>query len=478
MPMFKNARLRRPLVIALAVLMLVLLVWGLYWIVAKNRAVAPRGMTVAVGVAPVRQEDAPLRIDALGTVNSTYTATVRSRVDGQLMKLHFTEGQLVKEGQLLAELDARPFKAALMQAEGQLMRDTALLENARLDLKRYRQLLEQNSIAKQQVDTQAALVKQYEGTVKLDQGAVDNARLQLAYSRITAPISGRAGLRQVDLGNIVHAGDTGGIVTITQEQPINVVFSIPEVDLGQVLQAYSANRKLAVSAWDRENRRQIAEGTLLALDNRLNTDTGTIGIKAKFANTRGELFPNQFVNVRLHLGSQADAILVPTVAIQLGKLGHTVYRVNDNGTVSLVKVKTGATSGDNTIIEDGLEPGQIVVIDGVDKLRDGSKIRIVDRHAAASGDTGSAPKAASPESASPESAPAPNPKPPRNTGAETGETPAPEPAGMQAARPTENVRTTRPPQAALPGKPAGDEKAETAAPAGNLSGKPLQPTQP
>lgn len=375
----KNAKLRRPFLFAIAFLILVLVMGGIYWAVTRNRAMPPRGNAVAVGVATVNMEDAPLQINALGTVNSTYTATVRSRVDGELIRLHFSEGQQVRTGQLLAELDPRPFKAALMQAEGQLIRDKALLENARLDLKRYRQLLEQNSIARQQFDTQVSLVKQYEGTVRLDQGNVDNARLQLEYSRITAPISGRVGLRQVDLGNIVHSSDTNGIVTITQEQPINVFFSIPETDLTQVLKAGRTSRKLAVSVWDRENRNRLSEGTLLAIDNQLNTDTGTIGIKARFDNKDNALFPNQFVNVHLHLGSQPDAIVVPTVAIQLGKLGHTVYRLNDNDTVSLVKVRTGAVSGENTIIEEGLEPGQIVVIDGVDKLRDGSKIRIIDR---------------------------------------------------------------------------------------------------
>ncbi len=375
----KKAKLRRPILIAIIVLIIILVIWGIYWIIAKNRAVTPRSGTVAVSVAPVKREDAPLQITALGTVNSTYTVTVHSRVDGELIRLHFVEGQVVKAGQLLAELDPRPFKAELMQAEGQLLRDKALLENARLDLKRYKQLLEQNSIAKQQVDTQVSLVKQYEGSVKLDQGNVDNARLQLEYSRITAPISGRVGLRQVDLGNIVHTSDTNGIVAITQEQPINVFFSIPEIDLTQVLQVYHTNPKLAVSVWDRESRNRLAEGTLLAIDNQLSTDTGTIGIKAKFDNKDGALFPNQFVNVHLHLGSQPDAIIVPTVAVQLGKLGHTVYRVNDNNTVSLVKIKIGATSGENTIIEEGLEPGQIVVIDGVDKLRDGSSIKVISR---------------------------------------------------------------------------------------------------
>lgn len=374
---------RRLLIIAIAILATLLVIWGIYWVVAKNRGAPQRGGAVAVGVSTVTQGDAPLQLNALGTVNSTYTAVVRSRVDGQLMKIHFTEGQLVKEGQLLAELDARPYKAALLQAEGQLMRDSALLQNAKIDLQRYQQLLAQNSIAKQQVDTQAALVKQYQGTVRLDQGAVDNAKLQLAYSRITAPISGRVGLRQVDLGNIVHATDANGIVTITQEQPINIVFAVPEIDLSQVLKARATNPNLTVEAWDRDNRNKLSEGAILAIDNQLSTDTGTISLKSKFANKNHELFPNQFVNVRLHLGSQANAITIPTVAVQLGKLGHYVYRVNADQTVSLTKVKIGATSGENTIIEEGLEPGQIVVIDGLDKLRDRSKIRIVDRSAEA-----------------------------------------------------------------------------------------------
>lgn len=400
---------RRLLFIAIAILAVLIVIWGIYWVLAKNRGAPQRGGAVAVGVANVQQGDAPLQLNALGTVNSTYTAVVRSRVDGQLMKLHFTEGQLVKEGQLLAELDARPYKAALLQSEGQLMRDQALLQNAKIDLQRYKQLLEQNSIARQQVDTQAALVKQYEGTVRLDQGAVDNAKLQLTYSRITAPISGRVGLRQVDLGNIVHATDTNGIVTITQEQPINVVFAVPEIDLSQVLKARATNPNLTVEAWDRDNRNKISEGTILAIDNQLSTDTGTISLKSKFDNKSHELFPNQFVNVRLHLGSQANAITIPTVAVQLGKLGHYVYRVNEDQTVSLTKVKIGATSGENTIIEEGLEPGQIVVIDGLDKLRDKSKIRIVDRSAEAA--------ALEAGKKQPEQKPEASPKPGENAGA-------------------------------------------------------------
>ncbi len=377
--MLKNARFKRPLIIAVCALIVIAIIWAIYWAMTRSKGAYPRGGAVAVRVATVTQSDAPLEITALGTVNSTYTVTVHSRVDGQLMKLHFTEGQFVRQGQLLAELDDRPFKAQLLQAEGQLMRDKALLENARLDLQRYRQLLAQNSIARQQVDTQAALVRQYEGTVKIDQGAVDSARLQITYSRITAPVTGRVGLRKVDLGNIVHASDTEGIVTITQEQPINVVFSIPEADLSKVLAAYAENNRLDVEAWDRDDRNLLSHGAILALDNQLSIDTGTISIKAKFENTDRKLYPNQFVNVHMQLGAVPDAVLVPTVAVQLGKQGNTVYRVDNDNKVSLVKVKVGATSGENTIIETGLQAGDVVVIDGVDKLRDGSQVKIVEQ---------------------------------------------------------------------------------------------------
>ncbi|MEO2219205.1 MdtA/MuxA family multidrug efflux RND transporter periplasmic adaptor subunit [Chromobacterium vaccinii] len=346
---------------------------------ARNKGAAP----MAVGVADVRTMDAPLQLNALGTVTSTNTVTVRSRVDGQLDKIHFTEGQQVKQGQLLAELDARPYQAALTQAEGQLLRDQALLENARLDLARYKQLASQNSIAKQQVDTQQALTRQYEGTVKVDQGSVAAARINVDYTRVVAPISGRVGLRQVDPGNIVHASDANGLVTITQTQPINAVFAVPETSLASVLQAARDNKALKVEAWDRDNRHKLADGKLLALDNQLNTSTGTINIKASFANEQQQLFPNQFVNINLQLGVRKDAVVVPTVAVQLGKVGNYVYTVGGDSTVSIAKVKTGPVSGSDTIIEDGLKPGQRVVIDGVDKLRNGAQVKVIDRAAQA-----------------------------------------------------------------------------------------------
>ena len=339
-------------------------------------------MPVAVAVATVQKQDVGIELTALGTVTSTSTVTVRSRVDGQLDKVHFIEGELVKQGQLLAELDPRPYQATLMQTQGQLLRDQALLKNAELDLVRYQQLLKQDSIATQQVDTQKALVQQYEGTVKLDQGLVDNAQLQLTYSRITAPVSGRVGLRQVDPGNIVHASDSNGLVVITQIQPINVVFAVPETSLSQVLQAKKGADPLKVAVWDRDNRNRLADGTLLAIDNQLNASTGTVNLKARFANEQQQLFPNQFVNVHLQLGKQADAITVPTAAVQLGKAGSYTYTVNPDQIVGITKITTGFVFGDNTIIMQGLQPGQRVVVDGLDKLRDGAKVEVIDRTAA------------------------------------------------------------------------------------------------
>jgi multidrug efflux system membrane fusion protein len=372
-----------------SLLLLALAAGGWWWNSHRTAAAdtaAPKrgGAPVAVAVAAVTQRDAPLQLSALGTVTATNTVTVHSRVDGQLMALHFDEGQMVQKGQLLAELDPRPYQAALTQAEGQLLRDQALLQNARLDLSRYQQLLAQNSIAKQQVDTQQALVAQYQGTVKLDQGAVANARLQLDYSRITSPLAGRAGLRQVDPGNIVHSSDSNGVVVITQTQPINILFAIPETSLSQVLAANRAAKgKLQVEAWDRDNRHKLADGELLAIDNQLSTTTGTVNLKARFANADTALFPNQFVNVHLQLGVQANATVLPSVALQQGKVGSYVYTVNPDQTVSISKVRAGAVSGDNTIIDEGVKAGQKVVVDGLDKLREGAQVKVIDRAAQA-----------------------------------------------------------------------------------------------
>jgi multidrug efflux system membrane fusion protein len=292
------------------------------------------------------------------------------------MRVLFREGQLVRQGDALVEIDPRPFQAQLTQVEGQMARDNALLTNARIDLERYRTLLAQDSIAKQQLDTQEALVRQYEGTVKLDQGLLDNARLQLTYSRVTAPIPGRLGLRQIDEGNVVRAGDTNGLVVITQQQPITVVFTLPQDNLPVVMKRIKAGGRIAVEALDRDQnqKNQLAKGTLLTVDNQIDTTTGTVRLKAQFANAEGQLFPNQFVNVRTLIDVRRDVTTVPSAALQRGARGMFVYVVKDDRTVTLRDVKTGPTEADATVIESGVEPGELVVVDGMDRLREGAKV--------------------------------------------------------------------------------------------------------
>ncbi len=328
---------------------------------------------------PVRRGTLDVYLDALGTVTPRSLVTVKPRVDGQLMKVHFAEGQNVKAGDLLAEIDPRPFTVALAQAQGQLAKDEAQLANARVDLERYRMLLTQDSIAKQQVDTQEALVRQYEGTLQADRAAVDSARLQLSYARVSAPISGRVGLRQVDPGNVVRAADANGIVVIAQVQPIAVLFPIPEDNLPLVMQRLAHKEPTVVEAWNREGKVKLATGTLVTADNQIDTATGTVKMKAEFANADAALFPNQFVNVRMHTQTLVDATLVPSAAIQRGAPGTFVYAVKDDHTVRVAPVKLGPVQGDVTVVSSGVDPGTLVVVDGADKLREGARVDLVTR---------------------------------------------------------------------------------------------------
>lgn len=335
-----------------------------------------------VMVATAAKGDINVVISALGNVTPVVNVTVKSRVDGQLVRIHFTEGQNVKAGDLLAEIDPATYQAQLLQAQGQLARDQALLQNAKLDLQRYQTLAAQDSIAKQQVDTQASLVRQYEGTVKLDQGNVDNARVQLSYTRITAPVSGRVGLRQVDPGNIVHASDTNGIVVITQIDPMTVIYSIPEDSLPKVMPRLQSGDKLPVDAWDRAQTTVLAHGVLMTVDNTIDNTTGTVKLRAQFPNQNAALFPNQFVNVRMRVDTLHDQVIVPGAAIQRGTQGTFVYIVGQDSNVTLRVVKLGVTEGERVSITSGLQPGERVVIDGADKLRDGAPVEVIQPGAA------------------------------------------------------------------------------------------------
>jgi multidrug efflux system membrane fusion protein len=313
-------------------------------------------------------------VTGLGAITPVYTVTVKSRVDGQLMTVHFQEGDLVKQDEPLIEIDPRPYIAAVTQAEGQLARDQALLANAHVDLDRYALLMKTNAIPEQQYATQEALVKQDEGIVKNDQGTLDAAKLNVTYSHITSPITGIVGLRLVDPGNIVHAADTNGMIVIAQIQPISVIFPISEDQLPPVLQKVRAGQKLTVDAWDRELKNKIATGTLATLDNEIDQTTGTVKLRAMFANDNRALFPNQFVNARLLEQEKTGVTLLQSAAIQRNTNDTYVYLIKPDNTVTIRTIKVGTTEGDQTEVTSGLSPGDKVVMTGVDKLQEGSKV--------------------------------------------------------------------------------------------------------
>ena len=330
---------------------------------------------IAVVTANARSGNQPIYLTGLGSVVGYKTVTVRTRVDGELLRVAVREGQMVSSGDLIAEIDPRPFQVQLEQAEAQKERDVALLENAKVDAERYRILYSQDSIPKQQLDTQIALVRQNEATVRADQAAIDNAKLQLIYTRITSPINGRIGLRQVDPGNIIHAADQTGLAVITQLQPIAVIFSIPQDNVPPVMKQLRAGRRMLVEAWDRDLKNKISTGSLLTIDNQADVATGTVRFKATFANNDNALFPNQFVNARLLVNVKRKAVLVPVAAVQHGPDTTFVFVVNEDETVQTRNVVAGTIEAGVASIDRGLSPGETVVTEGVDKLQHGAKVQ-------------------------------------------------------------------------------------------------------
>jgi membrane fusion protein, multidrug efflux system len=379
---FASSLRRHPYVSGLIALLMVVIGGGMVALSGHWRSAAgpqralPAPPRVSVVAASVRTRDVGVYLYGLGTVTPLNTVTVRTRVDGQLLGVHFQEGQIVRSGDLLAEIDPRPFEAQLIQFEGQLERDQALLDNARVDLKRFQVLVKTDAVPRQQLDTQDSLVHQLEGTVKNDQGQIDATKVNLVYCHITSPIAGRVGLRLVDPGNIVHAADTGGLIIITQLQPITVIFTIPEDNIPTVLERLRQGVRLPVEAYDREQRRKLAEGALLTIDNEVDPTTGTVRLKAQFPNSDNRLFPSQFVNARLLIETRRGATVVPTAAIQSSAKGSFVYVVRPDRTVGIRQVTVGVTDGNDVSIERGLAVGEQVVVEGAERLRDGVAIAL------------------------------------------------------------------------------------------------------
>ncbi|HEX9464562.1 MAG TPA: MdtA/MuxA family multidrug efflux RND transporter periplasmic adaptor subunit [Alphaproteobacteria bacterium] len=380
----------------------VLLVGGVaWWIHSRPAQQAPRGRFASEGpmsvvAAPVEQGSVNITLNALGTVTPLATVTVRTQINGQLTRIYFQEGQQVQKGDPLAEIDTRPYDLALEQLQGQLARDQALLKNAQVDVARYRKLLAEDSIAEQQLATQEALVRQLEGTVKTDQAMVDNAKLNLVYCRIVSPISGRVGLRLVDPGNYVQVNDASGLVVVTEVQPITVIFTLPEDNVPALMKRLRSGAELQVSAFNRNQTVKLATGKLLTVDNQIDPTTGTVKLRALFDNVDESLFPNQFVNVQLLLDVLQNATVIPAAAVQRGAPGTFVYVIKPDDTVTVQPVKLGPVDGERVAVQSGLSPGEQIVVDGADKLRDGAKVALRDTSGAAA----------------PASAPAPGANPP------------------------------------------------------------------
>lgn len=366
-------------------LIIIFLIYQSYSAKKKTRVAA-----LPVVTTMAKTSDVPVYLTALGTVTSLDSITIKTQVNGTMQSVNYTEGQLVKAGDLLAQIDPRPFAAQVLQFQGQLERDQAQLINARVDLKRFQTLYKLNSVSQQTLDTQSALVKQLDGTVKLDQGQLNGAQVNLAYCRITSPIDGRVGLRLVDPGNFVQTSDTTGIVVVNTVNPITVVFTIPEDNVSDVLQQIYNGKTLAVQAYDRTQTQLLDTGKLLTIDNQIDPTTGTVKLKAQFENQHYLLFPNEFVNVKLQVNTLHNAVLVPTAAVQQGSQGPYVFLLNTDNTVSIKPVVTGVVTGNDTTLSSGISSGQTVVIEGADKLSDGAKVTVENAQMDAQGDNQSA----------------------------------------------------------------------------------------
>jgi membrane fusion protein, multidrug efflux system len=352
------------------------------WLLTPKATPAPKGRsrsgggTASVAAARARAGEMSIVVNGLGTVTPLATVTVQSQISGQITQISFKEGQMIKRGDSLIQIDPRPYKVALEQAQGALARDLALLENARIDLKRYDMLFQQDSIAQQQLATQRSLVAQHEGTAQTDRAQIDAARLNLSYCHIVSPVDGRAGLQQVNLGNYVTPAAPNGLVVVTQIKPIAVVFPLPEDQIQPILEQLHAGRTLTVTAYDRSHSTRLAVGTMSTIDSQIDTTTGTVKLKALFPNSDERLFPNQFVNVDLLLDTLHGATLIPEAGIQRGVPGTYVYVVNEDKTVSVRKVTLGPADAHNVVITSGLSPGELVVVDGADRLREGAKVAL------------------------------------------------------------------------------------------------------